>query len=195
MFIIAGLGNPGKDHCNDRHNIGFIALDYIHSFYSFSEWKNKFCAEISNGNLNGTRTILIKPQTFMNLSGNSIIEVINFYKILLRDCLIIHDELDLKMGKLRIKIGGRDAGHNGLKSISERCGRDYKRLRIGIGRPQNKEHIAKYVLNSFSSEEKSLLDPILNNIAKYIYLLAKNEDTLFLNHISQKQDHNPIKTQ
>lgn len=186
MFIIAGLGNPGNDHCNNRHNLGFMAIDCIHSFYSFSSWKKKFYAEISEGNLDGIKTILSKPQTFMNLSGKSIIEVINFYKPLLKNCLIIHDEMDIPVGKLRIKTGGGDSGHNGLKSISEKCGRDYKRLRIGIGRPQNAEYVSKYVLSSFSSEEKTVLEPILNNIAKYIPLLAKNKDNMFLNHVLQK---------
>ncbi|AHA28186.1 Peptidyl-tRNA hydrolase [Candidatus Liberibacter americanus str. Sao Paulo] len=184
-MIISGLGNPGDNHCNDRHNLGFMAIDCIHSFYSFSSWKKKFCAEISDGSLDGIKTILTKPQTFMNLSGKSIIETINFYKPLLKNCIIIHDEMDLPVGKIRIKTGGGDAGHNGLKSISEKCGRDYKRLRIGIGRPQNAECVSKYVLSSFSAEEKNILEPVLKNIAKYVHLLAKNEDNMFLNRILQ----------
>ncbi|AKK19757.1 aminoacyl-tRNA hydrolase [Candidatus Liberibacter africanus] len=186
MFIVAGLGNPGKEYCANRHNIGFICIDRIHEFNSFSSWRKKFSAEISEGKIDGLSTMLIKPQTFMNLSGKSLIEAINFYKVSLENCLIIHDELDLDFGKLRLKTGGSDAGHNGLKSISEKCGKNYKRLRIGIGRPLNKEHVSKYVLDDFSPIEKSFLSPILDNIARHLPLLTKGdkkEDDLFLNNI------------
>ncbi|MBL0849080.1 MAG: aminoacyl-tRNA hydrolase [Candidatus Liberibacter ctenarytainae] len=183
MFIIAGLGNPGNEYRDNRHNLGFMTIDSIRSIYPFSSWKRKFFSEISDGYLDGIRTILVKPQTFMNLSGKSLGEIIDFYKPTLQNCLIVHDELDLPVGKLRLKTGGGDSGHNGLKSISERCGRDYKRLRIGIGRPQQKEYIAQYVLNNFSPEEKCLLTPILDNIARCIPLLAQNKDDAFLRNV------------
>ncbi|MEG8099485.1 aminoacyl-tRNA hydrolase [Candidatus Liberibacter brunswickensis] len=190
MLIVAGLGNPGKEYHANRHNIGFVCIDRIHAFHFFSSWKKKFHAEISEGKIDGLHTILIKPQTFMNLSGKSLVEVINFYKPSLENCLIIHDELDIEFGKLRLKTGGSDAGHNGLKSISESCGKNYKRLRIGIGRPQNKEHVTKYVLDDFSPTEKSSLSPIIDNIAQYFPLLAKREDELFLKHIIKFQESN-----
>lgn len=188
MFIVAGLGNPGNEYSENRHNVGFMCIDRIHSFHSFPSWKKKFSAEISEKHLVDIRIILLKPQTFMNLSGKSLIEVINFYKLSLQNCLIIHDELDLSLGILRLKTGGGDAGHNGLKSISEKCGKNYKRLRIGIGRPQNKEYVIKHVLSDFYPSEQSVLFPILDNIARHIPLLVKKEDDLFLNYVVQRQD-------
>ncbi|ACT56698.1 aminoacyl-tRNA hydrolase [Candidatus Liberibacter asiaticus] len=184
MFIVAGLGNPGHEYCENRHNIGFMCIDRIHSFHFFPAWKKKFHAEISEGQLDGLRTILIKPQTFMNLSGQSLLEVMNFYKLPnLENYLVIHDDLDLDFGTLRLKTGGGDAGHNGLKSISEKCGKNYKRLRIGIGRPPDTAHIIRHVLGNFSSPERYFLLPIIDNIARSLPLLAKREDVSFLNHI------------
>ncbi|MBA5724445.1 aminoacyl-tRNA hydrolase [Liberibacter sp. Z1] len=187
MFIIAGLGNPGKEYLENRHNIGFMAIDCIHSSHTFSPWRTKFHSKISEGHLDGIKTILVKPQTFMNLSGKALVEIIRFYKLSLCDCTVIHDELDLKAGQFRVKIGGGDAGHNGLKSITKTCGRDYKRLRIGIGRPLAQEDVAQYVLSNFTSEEKIWLEQMLESIALHIPLLAKNQDTLFVERVFRLQ--------
>src|SRR3954466_1537588 len=132
MLIIAGLGNPGAKYAGNRHNIGFMAVDAIYRRHSFSPWSKKFKAEISEGEIDGEKVLLIKPQTFMNLSGESVGEAMRFYKLTPADITVFHDELDLPAAKVRVKIGGGHGGHNGLKSIDAHCGRDYRRVRLGI---------------------------------------------------------------
>ncbi|AGA64613.1 Peptidyl-tRNA hydrolase [Liberibacter crescens BT-1] len=183
MFIIAGLGNPGYKYLDNRHNIGFMAVNAIHSAYDFSPWKKKYSSEISEGKLDGIKTFLLKPQTFMNCSGKAIESLMQFYKLSISNFLIIHDDLDLPSGKVRLKTGGSDGGHNGLKSISSICGNDYKRLRLGISHPGSKELVVQYVLSDFSKDEKTWLYPLLKSISCHIPLLVKKEDSLFLNRL------------
>ncbi|WP_455465661.1 aminoacyl-tRNA hydrolase [Bartonella sp. B39] len=185
MWLIAGLGNPGLQYQNNRHNIGFMAVDAIYQLFSFSPWSKKFQAEISNGFINGEKTLLIKPQTFMNLSGQAIGEALRFYKLDLKNLIIIYDELDLPLGKVRIKIGGGSNGHNGIKSIDAHCGTDYYRIRLGIGRPNSKELVHQHVLGNFTKSDQESLPPLLDAIAKNITLLLKGEEDLFMNKISQ----------
>jgi PTH1 family peptidyl-tRNA hydrolase len=135
MLLFVGLGNPGNKYANNRHNIGFVALDQIADDNGFSPWRNKFQAEVSDGVLNGKKVILLKPQTFMNLSGQSVGEAMRFYKLAPSDITVFHDELDIAPGKCRVKMGGGHAGHNGLRSIHQHIGPDYQRIRLGIGHP------------------------------------------------------------
>lgn len=184
MFLIAGLGNPGSQYKNNRHNIGFMAIDAIHKCFSFSSWSNKFQAEVSNGLINGEKTLLIKPQTFMNLSGQAIGEALRFYKLDLSNFIVIYDELDLPPGKLRIKTGGGSNGHNGIKSINTHCGDNYCRIRLGIGHPGSKELVHQYVLGNFTKSDQEWLSTLLNAITNNIAFLIKGENNHFMNKVS-----------
>ncbi|MCG6857801.1 MAG: aminoacyl-tRNA hydrolase, partial [Salaquimonas sp.] len=184
MFVIAGLGNPGAGYERNRHNIGFMAADAIARRHSFSPWRNKFKAEVADGNLGGVKTLLIKPQTFMNLSGEAVGEALRFYKLGLDDLLVIHDELDLIAGKARIKKGGGAGGHNGIRSIDAHCGKDYRRLRLGIGHPGDKSRVHGHVLGDFAKADSEWLDPFVEAIADNAPLLAKGEDSTFMNRVS-----------
>ncbi|KEC54672.1 aminoacyl-tRNA hydrolase [Bartonella koehlerae] len=185
MWLIAGLGNPGLQYQNNRHNIGFMAIDAIYQSFSFSSWSRKFQAEISTGFINGEKTFLLKPQTFMNLSGQTIGEALRFYKLDLKNFIVIYDELDLPPGKVRVKIGGGNNGHNGIKSIDSHCGTNYCRIRLGIGRPNSKELVYQHVLGNFTKFDQAWLSPLLEAIAKNIALLIKGDKCLFMNEISQ----------
>ncbi|MBX4335103.1 aminoacyl-tRNA hydrolase [Bartonella raoultii] len=185
MWLIAGLGNPGVQYQNNRHNIGFMAVDAIHQFFSFSPWSKKFQAEISNGLINGEKTFLIKPQTFMNLSGQAIGEALRFYKLNSKNFIVIYDELDLPAGKVRVKHGGGHNGHNGIKSIDAHCGTDYCRVRLGIGHPGSKGLVHQHVLGNFTKSDQQWLPLLLDAIAKNTTLLIKENKSLFMNAISQ----------
>ncbi|MCZ2158376.1 aminoacyl-tRNA hydrolase [Bartonella sp. 220] len=185
MWLIAGLGNPGSQYRNNRHNIGFMAVDAIYQTFSFSPWSKKFQAKISNGFINDEKTFLIKPQTFMNLSGQAIGEALRFYKLDLKNLIVIYDELDLPPGKVRVKIGGGNNGHNGIKSIDTHCGTDYYRIRLGIGRPHSKELVHQHVLGNFTKSDQEWLPPLLEAIAKSITLFIKGDQCLFMNEIAQ----------
>ncbi|CAF25828.1 aminoacyl-tRNA hydrolase [Bartonella quintana] len=185
MWLIAGLGNPGLQYQNNRHNIGFMVIDAIYQSFSFSPWSKKFQAEISNGLIDGEKTFLIKPQTFMNLSGQAIGEVLRFYKLDLKNFIVICDELDLPPGKVRVKTAGGNNGHNGIKSIDAHCGTDYCRVRLGIGHPGSKELVHQHVLGNFTKSDQEWLSPLLDAIAKNIALLIKGDRCLFMDTISQ----------
>lgn len=138
MLLIVGLGNPGSQYAHNRHNIGFMAVDAIHRRHGFSPWRRKFQAELADGTLEGEKVILLKPMTYMNESGRSVGEAVRFYKLAPCDVLVLHDELDLPPGKVRMKTGGGHGGHNGLRSITAHIGDGYRRMRLGIGHPGNK---------------------------------------------------------
>ncbi|ATO57763.1 aminoacyl-tRNA hydrolase [Bartonella sp. 1-1C] len=193
MLLIAGLGNPGSHYNNNRHNIGFMAINVIHQIFSFSPWSKKFQAEISNGFINDEKIILIKPQTFMNLSGQSIGEALRFYKLDLNNLIVIYDELDLPPGKIRIKIGGGSNGHNGIKSIDSHCGTNYCRLRLGIGHPGPKELVNQYVLGNFTKSDQEWLAPLLDAIANNMELLIKRNNNCFMNKITLAMEKFTIK--
>ena len=154
MLLIAGLGNPGAKYKFNRHNIGFLAVDAIHRRHGFSPWTKKFKAEIAEGELDGEKVLLIKPQTFMNLSGESVAEVMRFYKLQPSDLVAVYDELDLTPGRARLKTGGGHGGHNGIKSIDAHAGREYRRLRLGIGHPGVKELVQGHVLGDFGKSDQ-----------------------------------------
>jgi PTH1 family peptidyl-tRNA hydrolase len=184
MLIIAGLGNPGQKYAGNRHNIGFMAVDAIHRKHPFSPWARKFKGEISEGELAGEKVLLIKPQTFMNLSGEAVGEAMRFYKLEPKDIVAIYDELDLAPGKARIKTGGGHGGHNGIKSLDAHCGREYRRLRLGIGHPGVKELVHNHVLGDFSKADSTWLEPLLDELAIHAPMLVKGEDSQLMNKLA-----------
>jgi peptidyl-tRNA hydrolase, PTH1 family len=184
MLLIAGLGNPGAQYAKNRHNIGFMAADEVVRRHNFSPWQKKFSALVSEGMLDGEKATVLKPQTFMNNSGQAVGAALKFYKLELKDLVVIYDELDLLPGKLRVKTGGGSGGHNGIKSIDAHCGKDYRRIRIGIGHPGVKELVLNYVLGDFSKADHQWLDPMLDAIAEASPLLAKSDDSGFMNKVA-----------
>ncbi|HEY9057376.1 MAG TPA: aminoacyl-tRNA hydrolase [Aurantimonas sp.] len=185
MLLIAGLGNPGSRYAGNRHNIGFMAVDEIARNPSFSAWSKKFSAEIAEGQIGTEKVLLVKPQTFMNESGRSVGEAARFFKIEPKNIVVIHDELDLAPGKLRVKTGGGNGGHNGLRSIDAHLGtKDYKRVRLGIGHPGVKEAVTRHVLGDFAKVDRDWLDPLLEAIARHVDSLVAGDDALFMNKVS-----------
>lgn len=185
MQLFVGLGNPGAKYERNRHNIGFMALDRIAEDHGFGPWRSKFQGMISEGTLGGTRVLLLKPMTFMNLSGQSVGEALRFYKLTPADVTVFHDELDLAPGKLRCKTGGGHAGHNGLRSIHQHLGEAYARVRLGIGHPGHKDRVAGYVLQDFAKSENDWLDDLLRGIAKGAPWLAQGKPDRFQNAVAQ----------
>ena len=186
MKLFVGLGNPGKKYTNNRHNIGFMALNQIANDHSFSPWKNKFQGQITDGKLGDEKVILLKPETFMNLSGQSVSETIKFYKIKIEDIIVFHDELDLAPAKLRVKISGGHAGHNGLRSIHQHIGADYHRVRMGIGHPGHKDRVANYVLSDFAKSDQNWLQDLLFGISDGAIYLANNDAGKFMNAVAMR---------
>jgi len=186
MKLFVGLGNPGKKYTNNRHNIGFMALNQIANDHSFSPWKNKFQGQITDGKLGDEKVILLKPETFMNLSGQSVSETIKFYKIKIEDIIVFHDELDLAPAKLRVKISGGHAGHNGLRSIHQHIGADYHRVRMGIGHPGHKDRVANYVLSDFAKNDQNWLQDLLFGISDGAIYLVNNDAGKFMNAVAMR---------
>lgn len=184
MKLFVGLGNPGAKYAGNRHNIGFMALDQIADDHGFSPWKSKFQAQLSEGVLGGEKVLLLKPQTFMNLSGQSVGEAMRFYKLTPADVIVLHDELDLAPGKARVKQGGGHAGHNGLRSIHSHIGADYGRVRLGIGHPGHKDAVAGYVLRDFAKADEAWLDDLLRGISDGAASLAKGDGGKFMNAVA-----------
>jgi PTH1 family peptidyl-tRNA hydrolase len=184
-LLIAGLGNPGAEYARNRHNAGFMAVDTIHASYEFSPWRSRFQGLFSEGSLGKRKTYLLKPQTYMNLSGDSIGAAMRFFKLPIEALVVMHDELDLPAAKLKAKVGGGDAGNNGARSITAALGPDYRRVRIGIGHPGEKHRVHGHVLGNFTkADEEEWLVPMLSAIADAAPLLAKDNDIGFMNKIS-----------
>lgn len=184
MKLIVGLGNPGSKYARNRHNIGFMALDQIAGDHGFSPWKGKFQSQICEGNLGGTKVLLLKPQTFMNLSGQSVGEAMRFYKLTCEGVTVLHDELDLVPGKARVKQGGGHAGHNGLRSIHAHIGAEYSRVRLGIGHPGHKGAVAGYVLRDFPKADETWLDDLMRGISDGVASLAAGDGGRFMNAVA-----------
>jgi len=184
-LLIAGLGNPGAEYARNRHNAGFMAVDTIHESYDFGPWRSRFQGMISEGTLGKRKVYLLKPMTYMNLSGDSIGSAMRFFKLPVNALVVMHDELDLPAGKLKVKTGGGDAGNNGAKSITATLGPDYRRVRIGIGHPGDRGRVHGHVLGNFTkADEKEWLVPMLTAIAEAAPLLAKDNDIGFMNKIT-----------
>lgn len=183
MRLFVGLGNPGARYARNRHNIGFTALDAIARVHRASPWRRRFQGETAEVSLGGERVLLLKPQTFMNESGRAVAEAQRFFKIDLSDVAVFHDELDLPPGKLRVKQGGGNAGHNGLRSITAHCGNDYRRVRLGIGHPGDKALVHPYVLSDFAKAEEPWVEDLARACAEFAPLLAQGEDASFQNRV------------
>ena len=176
MLLFVGLGNPGPRHAANRHNVGFLAVDAIHRRHRFAPWRRRFHGEIAEGQLGDERVLLLKPMTFMNESGRAVAEAQNFFKIALGDIVVFHDEIDLAPMKLRVKKGGGNAGHNGLRSITGHCGNEYVRVRIGVGHPGVPELVHPHVLNDFTKDELPWVETICEAIAEEAELLVRRPE-------------------
>ena len=183
MRLFVGLGNPGTRHAANRHNIGFMIIDAIAKRHGIGPWRQRFQAQTAEGTLGGERVMLLKPETYMNDSGLAVAEAANFYKLPLADVIVLHDEVDLPPGKLRVKSGGGDAGHNGLRSITAHLGPSYRRVRIGVGHPGGKEIVHVHVLSDFAKSEREWVKTLCTAIADNAELLARGEDASFQNKI------------
>jgi peptidyl-tRNA hydrolase, PTH1 family len=183
-LLIAGLGNPGSQYARNRHNAGFIVVDALHAHGKFGPWKTKFDGQLSEGALGGRKTYLLKPQTYMNLSGDSVGPALRFFKLPPEALVVIHDEIDLAAGKLKVKTGGGDAGQNGLRSITATLGPDYRRVRLGIGHPGEKEKVTGHVLQNFTKDDIVWLEPLVNAMIEAAPLLAKDDDAGFMSKVA-----------
>lgn len=183
MRLFVGLGNPGPRYAGNRHNIGFMALDEIARRHRFAPWRARFQGEVSEGSLGAERVLLLKPMTFMNESGRAVGEAMRFYKVGVTDVFVFHDELDLAPAKLRVKRGGGNAGHNGLRSITAHCGNEYWRVRLGIGHPGDKALVYSYVLNDFAKAEMPWVEDLATACADFAELLAAGDDPSFQNKV------------
>jgi PTH1 family peptidyl-tRNA hydrolase len=187
MRLLVGLGNPGARYARNRHNIGFMAVEAIARRYRVSTFRSRFKGELAEAAIGGERVLLLKPQTFMNASGEAVGEAARFFKLLLSDIIVIHDEIDLRPGKLRVKRGGGSAGHNGLRSIDALLGPDYWRVRIGVGHPGIKELVQPYVLQNFSVEELSgWVEPLVGAVAETVPLLVSGAPDAFMSEVARR---------
>jgi peptidyl-tRNA hydrolase, PTH1 family len=195
MKLFVGLGNPGAKYERNRHNVGFMALDKIAGRHDFGSWRRRFHGETAEASLGGERVVLLKPTTYMNDSGQSVGETQRFLKIALEDVFVFHDEIDLAPGKLKVKTGGGNAGHNGLRSISAHIGNDYQRVRIGVGHPGVRDAVAHYVLHDFAKVEYEWLDPLLDAMADAAGYLAQGDASRFLTRVAQdlRADEKPAR--
>lgn len=184
MWLVAGLGNVGSQYAQNRHNVGFMVADLIAETYGFAPWKKKFQGQLADGKVGEDRLLLLKPETYMNLSGQAVGEAARFHKIAPANVLVFHDELDLPAGKIRVKLGGGHGGHNGLRSIDAALTPNYHRVRVGIGRPEHKEQVHSYVLNDFSQSDRQWLEPLLKSLVKHLPLLLKGDEASYQNKIA-----------
>ena len=185
MFLFIGLGNTGSKHQNNRHNIGFLFIDYLVKKYNLLKIKNKLNCILYKGNILNNDILLSKPETMMNLSGESVRLVKNFYKIKQENIFVFHDELDLDIGKIKFKFGGGSAGHNGIKNIDKNIGNEYYRIRIGVSNKNNHSEVDKFVLSDFKTEERILLDNKIDLIDKNIMFVFKKDINSFMNEINK----------
>lgn len=183
MRLFVGLGNPGSKHAANRHNIGFMAVGEIARRHGFAPWRKRFQGDAAEGEIGGERVLVLRPATYMNESGRAVAEAANFYKLGEGDITVFHDELDLVPGKMRVKIGGGAAGHNGLRSISAHVGNDYRRVRLGIGHPGIKELVHGYVLSDFAKADRPWVEALCMAVADHAALLVGASDAAFQNRV------------
>ena len=183
-ILFVGLGNPGGRYAGNRHNIGFMAIDALARDFRAPAWRSRFHAECAETDIDGARVLLLKPQTYMNESGRAVAEAVKFYRIAREDIVVFHDELDLAPAKLRMKKGGGDAGHNGLRSITAHLGPDYRRARMGIGHPGDKALVHAYVLNDFAKAELPWVQDLCQAVAKHAGWLATGKDERFQSDVA-----------
>jgi PTH1 family peptidyl-tRNA hydrolase len=183
MRLFVGLGNPGAKYQGNRHNIGFMVIDEIARRHGFSPWRRRFQGETSDGALDGERVTLLKPLTYMNESGRAVQEAANFFKLGVGDITVFHDEIELPDAKLRVKVGGGIAGHNGLRSISAHVGNDYRRVRLGVGHPGVKDLVHGHVLNDFAKAERPWVEALIDAVTANAGLLTTGRDSTFANKV------------
>lgn len=183
MLVLAGLGNPGPSYARNRHNIGFMALEAIARAHGAGPFRARFSARAAEATIGRERVLLLAPQTYMNESGRSVGEALRFHKLDVSALVVIHDELDLAPAKVRVKVGGGNAGHNGLRSITAHVGNDYKRVRLGIGHPGDKALVHNFVLSDFAKSEAGWVDAVCRAVADAAPLLASGEDASFQNRV------------
>jgi len=186
MLLLVGLGNPNPNNSNNRHNVGFYVIDSINQKFKLSKQKPKFKGLLTTGKINEQKVFAIKPLTFMNSSGVCIKELIEYFKIDVKNVFVFHDDMDIDIGKVKVKFGGSNAGHNGIDSIDKNIGKNYSRIRIGIGRPKNNSTGAEHVLDNFSVEEKGNVDEVTKNITESLSILINKDLDLFSSKINQK---------
>ena len=190
MLLLVGLGNPGSRYAGNRHNIGFVAVDAVARRYGFAPWRGRFEGEVAEGRLGDEAVTALKPMTYMNNSGQSVAAAARFYKIPEERVIVIYDEIELAPGKIRVKRGGGNAGHNGLKSIDAHLGVDYWRVRLGVGRPDralteaNPEAVSNHVLQNFAKADRDWLVPLIDAVAEQMPLLAAGDETGFMNRVT-----------
>ena len=186
MLLLVGLGNPNPNNTNNRHNVGFLVIDAINAKFKLSKQKPKFKGLLTTGKINEQKVYAIKPLTFMNNSGICIREIIEYFKISVKDVFVFHDDMDIDIGKIKVKFGGGNAGHNGIESIDKNIGKDYSRVRIGIGRPKNNSTGVEHVLDNFANEEKKDMEEVNNNIINSLSILINKDLDLFSSKVNQK---------
>lgn len=185
MKLFVGLGNPGAKYARNRHNVGFMAVDRIAEQHRFGPWRRKFQGHVADGEIVGEKVLLLKPDTYMNESGRAVGEAARFLKIAERDVVAFHDELDLAPGKIKVKTGGGNAGHNGLRSMTAHIGNDYVRVRLGIGHPGSKELVHGWVLHDFARADDLWLEPLLDAVAGAAGRLASGDEARFLTDVAR----------
>ena len=186
MLLLVGLGNPNPNNTNNRHNIGFLVIDEINKKFKLSKQKPKFKGLLTTGNINEQKVYAIKPLTFMNSSGVCIKELIEYFKIDVKNVFVFHDDMDIDLGKVKTKFGGSSAGHNGIESIDKNIGKNYSRIRIGVGRPKKNSMGADHVLDNFSIDEKTNVTEVTKNITESLSILIKKDLDLFSSKVNQK---------
>jgi len=186
MLLLVGLGNPSPNNSNNRHNVGFFTIDAINEKFKLSKQKPKFKGLLTTGNIDEQKVFAIKPLTFMNSSGVCIKELIEYFRINVKDIFVFHDDMDIEIGKVKVKFGGSNAGHNGIDSIDKNIGKNYSRIRIGIGRPKNNSTGADHVLDNFSNDERQNVEEVTKNIVESLSILINKNLDLFSSKINQK---------
>ena len=186
MLLFVGLGNPSPNNTNNRHNVGFLVIDAINKKFKLSKQKPKFKGLLTTGQIDEQKIYAIKPLTFMNSSGICIKELIDYFKIDVKDIFVFHDDMDIDLGKVKVKFGGSNAGHNGIESIDKNIGKHYSRIRVGIGRPKNNSTGSEHVLDNFSIDEKQSVDEVTKNIIESLSILIKKDLDLFSSKVNQE---------
>jgi len=184
MLLLVGLGNPGPRHAKNRHNIGFMAVDEIVRRHGFGPWRARFQGVVSEGRIDGHKVLAFKPLTYMNESGRAVGEAVRFYKLDPGQVIVLHDEIDLRAGKLKVKAGGGPGGHNGLRSVDAHIGRDYRRVRLGVGHPGHKDLVHGYVLQDFAKVEAPWRDKLLSAVADEFPLLVAGDEGAFMSRVA-----------
>lgn len=184
MLVLAGLGNPGAGHAGHRHNMGFMAVDAIASLHRFAPWRKKFQGDVADGEITGTRLLLLKPMTYMNLSGQSVAAALGFYKLGPEALIVFHDELDVALGRVKVKAGGGHGGHNGIRDIMAHVGPEFRRVRLGVGHPGEKTLVHNHVLQDFAKQERELAGKVVEAVAAEVPRLVAGDDGGFMSRVA-----------